>query len=103
MATKKVQATKKSKAVKTTRTAPRKKTIARKTVARKPVTRRKATIKRADDLTMQPPRQKSESEKYIPQEFEAQWFAQWQANQLYKTAPADERPKAFILDFFPYP
>jgi leucyl-tRNA synthetase len=41
--------------------------------------------------------------KYTPQEFEAKWFARWQADELYKTAPADERPKAYILDFFPYP
>jgi len=45
----------------------------------------------------------SKSEKYVPQEFESQWFEKWQADELYKTAPADERPKAYILDFFPYP
>jgi leucyl-tRNA synthetase len=30
-------------------------------------------------------------------------MAQWEADELYKTAPADARPKAYILDFFPYP
>lgn len=45
----------------------------------------------------------SKSEKYIPQEFEARWFEKWQADELYKTTPADERPKAYILDFYPYP
>ncbi len=45
----------------------------------------------------------SATEKYIPQEFEAQWFQKWQADELYKTTPADARPKAYILDFFPYP
>ncbi len=45
----------------------------------------------------------SKSEKYVPQEFESKWFEKWQADELYKTAPADERPKAYILDFFPYP
>jgi leucyl-tRNA synthetase len=45
----------------------------------------------------------SKSEKYVPQEFESQWFQKWQADELYKTAPADERPKMYILDFFPYP
>ncbi|MCL4395430.1 MAG: class I tRNA ligase family protein, partial [Chloroflexi bacterium] len=45
----------------------------------------------------------SKSEKYIPQEFEQKWMARWQADDLYKTAPADDRPKAYILDFFPYP
>ncbi|MEW5974633.1 MAG: leucine--tRNA ligase [Acidobacteriota bacterium] len=41
--------------------------------------------------------------KYEPQEFEAKWMAQWEADQLYRTGPADARPKAYILDFFPYP
>ncbi len=41
--------------------------------------------------------------KYVPQEFEAGWMEKWEADELYKTAPADERPKAYILDFFPYP
>lgn len=41
--------------------------------------------------------------KYVPQEFEAGWMAKWEADELYKTAPADERPKAYILDFYPYP
>ena len=41
--------------------------------------------------------------KYIPQEFEAGWMQRWESDELYKNAPADERPKAYILDFFPYP
>ncbi len=45
----------------------------------------------------------STSAKYIPQEFEQAWMKRWEADELYKTAPADERPKAYILDFFPYP
>ncbi len=45
----------------------------------------------------------STSDKYIPQEFEAKWYARWQADELYKTAPADERPKMYVLDFYPYP
>ena len=43
------------------------------------------------------------SERYAPQEFEAKWMARWEADALYRTTPADERPKAYILDFFPYP
>jgi len=42
-------------------------------------------------------------QKYSPQEFEARWEAKWEADELHKTTPADERPKAYILDFFPYP
>ncbi len=45
----------------------------------------------------------SKSAKYIPQEFEQEWMKRWEADALYKTMPADERPKAYILDFFPYP
>lgn len=45
----------------------------------------------------------SKSAKYIPQEFEQAWMRRWEADELYKTTPADERPKAYILDFFPYP
>lgn len=41
--------------------------------------------------------------KYIPQDFEAGWMQRWEADELYKTAPAGERPKAYILDFYPYP
>lgn len=41
--------------------------------------------------------------KYVPQEFEAGWMQKWEADELYKTAPADERPKMYVLDFFPYP
>ncbi len=41
--------------------------------------------------------------KYDPKHFESGWAARWEADQLYKTGLADERPKAYILDFFPYP
>ncbi len=41
--------------------------------------------------------------KYVPQDFEASWMQKWEADELYKTAPTDEHPKAYILDFFPYP
>ncbi len=41
--------------------------------------------------------------KYVPQDFEASWTQKWEQDELYKTSPADERPKAYILDFFPYP
>src|SRR5436309_7987895 len=41
--------------------------------------------------------------KYVPQDFEAGWMQKWEADDLYKTDPADHRPKAYILDFFPYP
>ncbi|HZQ08454.1 MAG TPA: leucine--tRNA ligase, partial [Anaerolineae bacterium] len=54
-------------------------------------------------MTREPNAQVVQPPKYIPQEFEAAWMKRWEADQLYKTAPVDERPKAYILDFFPYP
>ena len=43
------------------------------------------------------------SASYVPQEFEALWMARWDADQLYKTAPAGAQPKYYLLDFYPYP
>jgi leucyl-tRNA synthetase len=43
------------------------------------------------------------SERYDPQSIEPKWAARWEETQLYQTGPADERPKTYILDFFPYP
>ena len=43
------------------------------------------------------------TERYDPKQFEAKWAERWEADQLYRTEPADQRPKAYILDFFPYP
>ncbi len=70
-------------------------------IVKKKITR--ASTKQPNHRTTQQSGPMSTSEKYIPQEFESKWFAKWQADELYKTSPADERPKAYILDFFPYP
>jgi leucyl-tRNA synthetase len=43
------------------------------------------------------------AERYDPKKFEAKWAERWETDQLYRTGPADDRPKAYILDFFPYP
>ncbi len=53
--------------------------------------------------TIAPSHERTSTPKYVPQDFEAGWMQKWEADELYKTAPADERPKAYILDFFPYP
>ncbi len=42
-------------------------------------------------------------DKYTPQAFEAGWQARWEADHLYRAAPSGDRPKAYILEFFPYP
>ena len=43
------------------------------------------------------------ADKYVPQDIEPKWQARWVADQLYRTAPPDQRPKYYILDFYPYP
>src|SRR5512147_2307418 len=48
-------------------------------------------------------RPESMPERYDPAAIEAQWQARWAAEQIYKTAPADDRPKYYVLDFYPYP
>ena len=40
---------------------------------------------------------------YDPKQIEPKWAARWESSQLHRTSPAGERPKAYILDFFPYP
>lgn len=43
------------------------------------------------------------SERYNPGEIEPKWQQRWLADELYKTAAADARPKYYVLDFYPYP
>ncbi len=76
------------------------KTAPRKIMARKTA---RAATEPSNHRTTHLPAPMSSSAKYIPQEFEQAWMKRWEADELYKTAPADERPKAYILDFFPYP
>jgi leucyl-tRNA synthetase len=42
-------------------------------------------------------------ERYDPITIEPKWQERWAADDLYRTGPADERPKYYILDFYPYP
>ncbi|NJN17949.1 MAG: leucine--tRNA ligase [Oscillochloris sp.] len=42
-------------------------------------------------------------ERYDPSAIEQKWQDRWAADALYRTDPADERPKYYILDFYPYP
>ena len=41
--------------------------------------------------------------KYLPKAIEGKWADRWAKDDLYRTAPADSRPKKYVLDFFPYP
>ncbi|HEY3289296.1 MAG TPA: leucine--tRNA ligase [Anaerolineae bacterium] len=43
------------------------------------------------------------ADKYIPQEIEPKWQARWEADRLYESEPAGDKPKYYILDFYPYP
>ena len=43
------------------------------------------------------------STPYHPKRFEPKWAMKWESDQLYRTPPPDDRPKAYVLDFFPYP
>ncbi len=36
-------------------------------------------------------------------EIEKKWQTEWEKNDLYKTDDTSEKPKAFVLDMFPYP
>jgi leucyl-tRNA synthetase len=42
-------------------------------------------------------------DKYNPQEIEPKWQKRWEDDQLYKSGPAGDQPKYYILDFYPYP
>jgi leucyl-tRNA synthetase len=43
------------------------------------------------------------SETYDFRQLEEKWRPYWQAIDLYRTGEAPDRPKYYILDFFPYP
>lgn len=43
------------------------------------------------------------TERYDPAAIEKKWQERWAADELYQTTPADERPKYYVLDFYPYP
>jgi leucyl-tRNA synthetase len=42
-------------------------------------------------------------DRYDPSRIEKKWQDRWAADRLYGTPPADERPKYYVLDFYPYP
>ena len=42
-------------------------------------------------------------ERYDPAMIEKKWQDRWAADNIYRTTPADARPKYYILDFYPYP
>jgi len=43
------------------------------------------------------------AEKYVPQEIEPRWQAQWEADELYRAVIDPELPKHYALTMLPYP
>jgi leucyl-tRNA synthetase len=43
------------------------------------------------------------ADRYNPQEIEPKWQGRWEADRLYQTEPGSDKPKYYILDFYPYP
>jgi leucyl-tRNA synthetase len=43
------------------------------------------------------------ADRYIPQDFESKWQARWERDELYKTHTSSDKPKYYVLDFYPYP
>lgn len=41
--------------------------------------------------------------RYNPKEIEPKWQQQWVENKTYEVTEQSEKPKSYILDFFPYP
>ncbi len=43
------------------------------------------------------------TEKYDHQKIEKKWQARWRQEHLYQTSDAQDKPKYYVLDMFPYP
>jgi leucyl-tRNA synthetase len=43
------------------------------------------------------------TDKYNPQEIEPKWQKRWEDDQLYKSKITGDKPKYYVLDFYPYP
>lgn len=41
--------------------------------------------------------------RYNPKEIEPRWQAQWAKDKIYEADDASDRPKRYILEYFPYP
>ena len=57
------------------------------------------TTEAGDTIASEP----QHGERYAPAAIERKWQDRWTADELYKTAEPDGRPKYYVLDFFPYP
>src|SRR5437764_3442004 len=41
--------------------------------------------------------------RYEPSQFESKWQDRWEDQQIYRSDDGTERPKYYLLNFFPYP
>jgi leucyl-tRNA synthetase len=41
--------------------------------------------------------------RYNPKEIEARWQKVWQADKTYETSEHSDKPKRYVLEYFPYP
>ena len=41
--------------------------------------------------------------RYNPKEIEPKWQRAWQDNKIYEASDASDKPKKYILEYFPYP
>src|SRR5579871_2875601 len=46
---------------------------------------------------------KMRQSRYEPQQFEAKWQERWEEEGVYRAEDFSDKPKYFLLDFFPYP
>lgn len=42
-------------------------------------------------------------QRYNPKDIEPKWQAQWEADKIYQVADDSQKPKKYILEYFPYP
>src|SRR5579864_2500088 len=46
---------------------------------------------------------KVKGSRYEPQEFEQKWQERWEEEGVYRADDFSDKPKYYLLDFFPYP
>jgi leucyl-tRNA synthetase len=42
-------------------------------------------------------------QRYNPKEIEPKWQAKWEADKIYEASISTEKPKRYVLEYFPYP
>src|ERR1041384_7892908 len=42
-------------------------------------------------------------QRYNPKEIEPKWQAKWEADKIYQASESPNKPKRYVLEYFPYP